>query len=253
MNTRVHRLACLVLTLCMSLAVQAETDARALVQAAIDNWRGISSSGEMSMTIHRPSWERSLRIRSWTEGRDHSLVRVIEPKKDAGNSTLVIESQMWTYTPKINRVIKIPSSMMDQGWMGSDFSNKDISREDDIVNLYDHKLLKTDQQDGHTVYTIESIPHEEAAVVWGREVLQVRDDYVLIQHDFYDQDGERIKTMETYEIKLMSGRSVATRQRMIRLDRDDQWTELKVHSIQFDIKIPEQMFTLAQLRNPRSE
>ncbi len=234
----------------VSLPLQAEVDARSLVQAAIDNWRGVSSYAEMSMTIHRPSWQRSLRIHSWTRGYDESLVRVVEPKKDAGNSTLILESQMWSYSPKINRVIKIPSSMMNQSWMGSDFSNKDISREDDIVNLYDHTLLETVEQEGHTYYTIEAIPHEEAAVVWGREVLKVRDDYVLISHDFYDQDGARVKTMKTYEIEFMSGRSVATRQRMIKLDEDDRWTELVVHAIQFDIDIPRQTFTLAKLRNP---
>ncbi len=33
-----------------------------------------------------------------------------------------------------------------------------------------------EEHEGHVVYVIESIPHEDAAVVWGKEVLRVRDD-----------------------------------------------------------------------------
>lgn len=234
------------------VSAEPEKNATERVQAAIDHWRGLSSYGEMGMTIHRPDWERSMRFRLWTLGNDHSLVRVTEPRKDAGNGTLVIESQMWSYTPKINRVIKIPSSMMNQSWMGSDFSNNDISREDDIVKLYSHRLLKTEQINGHAVYTIESVPHDDAAVVWGREVLVIRDDHIMLQHDFYDQDNVLVKSMKTYEIKNLSGRTVATRQRMIKLDEEDRWTEIIVYDIQFDIELSKNTFTLANLRNPRN-
>ena len=82
----------------------------------------------MTMVIHRPDWERTMTMRAWTKGDDRSLVRVLEPRKDRGNGTLTDDNSMWSYSPKVNRVIKIPSSMMGQSWMGSDFSNKDVSR-----------------------------------------------------------------------------------------------------------------------------
>lgn len=50
---------------------------------------------------------------------------------------------------------------------GSDFSNKDISRSDDIIDQYIHTLLNTSEKDGYTVYEIEPVPHEDVAVVWG--------------------------------------------------------------------------------------
>jgi outer membrane lipoprotein-sorting protein len=156
------------------------TSARELVRAAMDHWRGINSYSEMTMTIHRPDWERSMSMRGWSEGDKLSLVRVTGPKKDAGNGTLLKDNDMWSYSPKINRIIKIPSSMMSQGWMGSDFSNKDISKSTDILDQYDHRLIDQAQEDGHTVYTIEAIPHEDAAIVWGKEILKIRDDFVIL-------------------------------------------------------------------------
>ncbi len=226
-------------------------DARAIVRAAVDHWRGLSSYTEMSMVIHRPDWERSMTMRAWTKGHKKSLVRVIEPKKDRGNGTLTDDNNMWTFSPKVNRVIKIPSSLMGQSWMGSDFSNKDVARADDIIDQYDHTLLGVEEQDGMTVYEIRSVPHEDAAVVWGREELRIREDHVVLEHRFYDQDGELVKALKTLAIDEMGGRTIASRQRMAKADASEKWTEIEVLSVEYEIDIGDSVFTLSNLRNPR--
>ena len=190
-------------------------------------------------------------MRSWTQGDKQSLVRITEPRRDAGNGTLMMDNNMWSYSPKINRVIKVPSSMMNQTWMGSDFSNNDVSRSDDIVDQYEHTLLETSEQDGHEIYTIESVPHEEAAVVWGREVLRIRDDYVLIEQSYYDQDDELLQKLESLEIAERGGRVFATRQRMAKVDAEGEWTEITIDEMEFDVELSESIFTLSNLRNPR--
>lgn len=224
---------------------------REIIQGAMDNWRGTSSYSEMTMTIRRPSWERSLSMRAWTEGEKQTLVRVTKPKKDAGNATLTNDKQLWTFAPRINRVVKIPSSMMNQSWMGSDFSNKDISRSTEILDDYDNILVNSTKVDGHTVYTIESIPHEDAPVVWGKRVVLVRDDLILLEEQFWDQDGELVKVMTASDIGEMDGRTIAKRLRMQKLDSPDEWTEVIHHLIDFDIELPPGLFTLSNLRNPR--
>ena len=232
-------------------AAEEDLNATEIVRAAIDHWRGLSSYTVMTMVIHRPDWERSMTMEAWTKGDDHSLVRVIEPKKDRGNGTLTDENSMWTFSPKVNRVIKVPSSMMGQSWMGSDFSNKDIARADDIIDQYDHTILSTEIVDGITVFEIESIPHEEAAVVWGSEVLTIRDDHVLVEHAFYDQDGQLVKTLVSLEIEEMGGRTIASRQRMIKTDEPDEWTEIAVEEVEYELDLKDSVFTLSNLRNPR--
>jgi outer membrane lipoprotein-sorting protein len=226
-------------------------DAADIVRATIDNWRGKSSYGEMTMTIHRPSWERTMSMRAWTQGSKKSLVRITAPKKDAGNGTLMVDNNMWSYAPKVNRVIKVPSSMMGQSWMGSDFSNKDVSRADDIVDQYDHTLLGQEEHEGHAVYVIESIPHEEAAVVWGKEILRVRDDDVLVSQEYYDQEGVLVKTLRSLEIGEKDGRTIALRQRMAKEGAEDEWTEFLIDDVEFDVDISDNVFTRSNLQNPR--
>jgi outer membrane lipoprotein-sorting protein len=226
-------------------------DAAEIVRASIENWRGRSSYGEMSMTIHRPAWERTMSMRAWTQGTEKSLVRVTAPKKDAGNGTLMIDNNMWTYSPKVNRVIKVPSSMMGQSWMGSDFSNKDVSRADDIVDQYDHTLLGQEEHEGHTVFVIESIPHEETAVVWGKEILRIRDDDVLVSQEYYDQESVLVKALRTVEVGEMGGRTLAVRQRMAKVETNDEWTEFRIDAVEFDVTISDSVFTRSNLQNPR--
>ena len=235
----------------LSPSMAQDPDATQLIRNAMDHWRGLTSYSDMTMTIHRPDWERSMTMLSWSKGDKLSLVRIVEPKKDAGNGTLLNDNNMWTYTPKINRIIKVPSSMMSQSWMGSDFSNKDINKSTDIIDQYDHELITTEERDGHVYYTISSVPHEEAAVVWGKEVLTVRDDYVLIEQQFWDQDGVLVKSMKTLEVVEMGGRAVAKVMRMGKVDTPGEWTQLTANSIEFDLELPDNLFTLSNLRNPR--
>lgn len=251
-STRTTLISALLVLSFAAVAPAHAIDAAAIIKAAMDQWRGTTSHSTMSMTIHRPDWERTMVMEGWTSGEKKSLVRVLEPKKDAGNGTLLIDNNMWTFSPKVNRVIKIPSSMMNQSWMGSDFSNKDIARSADIIDQYKHTLLETQTSEGHKVYVIQSIPKEAAPVVWGKEILRIRDDYVLLEHTFYDQAMQPVKSMKTSRIGMMGGRMVALQERMAKIDTPEEYTEIIVISAKFDIPVAESTFTLSNLRNPRN-
>jgi len=226
-------------------------DAKNLIREAMNLWRGSSSISELQMTIKRVGWQRTMSMKAWTKGEGQSLVRVTGPKKDVGNGTLLIDDALWSYSPKINRVIKIPSSMMGQSWMGSDFTNKDISKSTDVLDQYDHRLLDVRREGERTLYLVEAIPHEDAAVVWGRELYWVRDDFIVMEQQFWDQDNRLVKTLSTLEVVEMGGRPVAKRMRMADTESDNEWTEMNTLSIQFDTELAESLFTLSNLRNPR--
>jgi len=226
-------------------------DATEIVRAAIDYWRDTTSYTEAEMTVHRPDWSRSMSLRAWTKGQTQSLVRFTSPAKDAGNASLRDGRNMWSFSPKVNKVIKIPPSMMTQSWMGSDFSYNDLTKGDDIVKLYTHRLLNSIQQDGHTHFEVEAIPFEDAAVVWGKEVLTIRDDHIMLRHRFFDQEGRLIKELTAREIGQLGGKLIAKRIRMEKVEEANTWTEMAHQAAQFRIEFPESTFTLANLSNPQ--
>jgi outer membrane lipoprotein-sorting protein len=227
--------------------------ARDLIAGVIDLTRGRTSYAEFSMVIHRPDWERTSKLVAWTRGREDALIRFTAPVKDAGNATLKQGEQMWTFTPKLNRVIRLPYSMMSQGWAGSDFSYSDLSRTDQLLHDYELALVATEARDGHSVYTVDAIPHDEAAVVWGKERIVLRDDYVMLSETFFDQSMQPLKRLEALEIKTLGGRTFGTRMRMTPLDDPQHWTEIAYDQAKFDVPIDDGMFTVFALQSGRSE
>lgn len=233
----------------MACAAADEMTARELVEGAIDQTRGKSSYAEFSMIVHRPDWERTSSLKSWTRGRKDALIRFVAPAKDAGNATLKLGNKMWTFTPKLNRTIRLPYSLMSQSWGGSDFSYTDLSRSDNWLDDYDLSIASVKTEGDHKIYTLVAIPHDDAPVVWGKEEMMIRDDFVLLLHTFYDQSMQPLKKMETLEIGERDGRMMATRMRMVKLASPEKYTELIWGKTDFDVELDDRMFTLFYLKS----
>jgi len=232
--------------------VDSAARARALVAAAIDLTRGQSSYAELDMTIHRPDWQRVSSIVAWTRGREDALIRFVAPPRDAGNATLKTGTRMWTFAPQVNRVVRLPYSMMSQGWAGSDFSYNDLSRTDQLLHDYDLTLVESQAREGHQVYLIRAVPHDDAAVVWGREELRLRDDAVLLEHTFFDQAQQPVKQLTAADIGTLGGRTFATRIRMTDLESPDHWTEVRYTRAEFDMALNDGVFTVFALQSGRA-
>lgn len=251
--SRLSNAATLLAALCLALpagAVQA-ADADALLRAAFDNWRAKSSQTAMTMTVHRPDWQRSLAMKVWTEGDEKALVRFTAPAEDAGNATLKTDADTWVFNPKLNQVIKLPASMMAQSWMGSDFSYDDLSKTDDLLTQYTHRITGQERAGGHTVYDIEALPKPGAPVVWGKLTVEVRDDGVMLAEDYYDQDMKVVRRMTADKIGKIGGREYPVRMTMTPADEPGKWTRIETVSGEFDVSLPGYIFTLSNLQNPR--
>jgi outer membrane lipoprotein-sorting protein len=223
-----------------------------IVRAAIDNWRGKSSFVEQTMTVHRPEWERTSSMVSFTRGRKDALVRFTGPPRDEGNATLTLDNDMWVFTPRLNQVIKLPASMMVQPWMGSDFSYDDLAKTDQLLVDYDLSVVQTGTVDAHKEYVIDAKPHPDAPIVWGKEVLRIRDDHVLLERAYYDQGGKLVKRMVSERVAPLDGRPYPYELRMIDAEDKDHWTLVVTKGGRFDIDAPDYLFTLSNLRNPRN-
>ena len=208
-----------------SKIVAADPEALGLVEKAFDYWRGMSSYSEFSMTIHRPDFERTMILKGWTRGRGDALFFV--------------------------RAVKLPPSMMSQSWMGSDFSNDDLAKSDSILEDYDHIIVDKSVDDGHEIFTVESVAKEDAPVVWGKQILKIRDDFILLNERFYDEDMVLVKEMTAENIDDFSGRIFPRSWTMRRADEEDRFTRLEYVTLEFDIEIEDKMFTLASLKSKR--
>jgi outer membrane lipoprotein-sorting protein len=227
-------------------------DIKEIVKKADEKFRGLSSQGEMTMTIVRPSWSRTVSMKNWTLGNDYSLILITAPAKEKGQVFLKRANEMWNWVPSIERMVKIPPSMMMQSWMGSDFTNDDLVRESSLVKNYSHKLLGEEKLEGYTCYKIELIPDEQAAVVWGKIVMWItKDETLWLKGEYYDEDGILVNTEILSNIKKMDDRLMPTHLEMIPADKEGQKTVLNFDNIKFNVALDESFFSQQNMKKIR--
>ena len=239
--------------LLVSLVAQAqEIDVKEIVKQADEKFRGQSSQGTLTMTIQRPTWSRTISMKNWTLGTQYSLIYITEPAKEKGQVFLKRSNEMWNWVPSIERMIKIPPSMMMQSWMGSDFTNDDLVKESSLVKDYDPTLLGHETLEGYNCYKIQLIPHEDAAVVWGKIIMWVSDkDFLWLKAEYYDEDNDLVNTEILSDIKKMDDRIMPTHLEMIPEDKPGQKTIMVFENIKFNVKLDESFFSQQNMKRIR--
>ncbi|HNR12138.1 MAG TPA: outer membrane lipoprotein-sorting protein [Thermodesulfobacteriota bacterium] len=222
-----------------------------IVRRSFDYMRGKASTAIVNMTIHRPDWERLMRIKVWTKGETDSLFTIIAPAKDADNATLKKGREMWMFNPKVNRVIKVPPSMMSQSWMGSDFSNNDLAKSDSIIHDYTHTITGKETVDSVTVYSVTSLPKPNAPVIWGMQKLKIREDGIYLREEFYDEDLRLVKALTFSDLQPLGGKLYPRTMKMEQADKPDEYTVVTYDELEFMETLPDSLFTLSSLKTPR--
>lgn len=210
---------------------------------------GKTTVGLYEMTVTTPSWTRTLEMKAWESSREKTFIRILAPARERGNATLRRGVEMWNYLANVERVIKIPPSMMLQSWMGSDFTNDDLVKESSIVEDYDHTNLGEVALDGTAVFKVEAIPKEDAPVVWGKVMYWVRvEDSVPLREEFYSERGELIRVLRFSDVREMGGRTIPTRWEMTPVKRAGRKTVFRIKEMEFNSEIPAEVFTLRNMK-----
>ncbi len=218
-----------------------------IIKRVEENLNGKTAVLNLTMSVQTRRGLRSVKMITYSIGKEKSFIIINYPKKDKGITFLKISNAMWQYVPRIERVIKIPASMMMQSWMGSDLTNDDLMKESSILDDYSQRLL---MNDGNT-YNIELIPHDEAPVVWGKIIMSISKQYFLpITVQYYDETGQLIRIISYETIKKFGSRFYPTHwvvspQEEKKLHRK---TTIDITQAVFDQPIKDNYFTKAALR-----
>lgn len=254
MKTTILNFAASVLALlCVQGPVIAqEMTATEIIEIADKKNRGETSQGTMTMQIIRPDWQRTVEMKSWSKGDDYFLILITAPAKDKGQVFLKRKKEMWNWVPSIERMIKIPPSMMMQSWMGSDFTNDDLVQQSSIVKDYVHTLLGEENIRGQQCYKIELVPNPDAPVVWGKIISWItKDGYNLWKSEYYDEDNMLVNIENAFEIKDFGDRKLPSRMEIIPADEPEKKTVLLLGDIVFDQPIDDSYFTQQYMKKVR--
>ncbi|CAM2069338.1 Outer membrane lipoprotein-sorting protein [Sulfidibacter corallicola] len=212
----------------------------------LDNlYRGKSTQGTLVMTIVTPHYERTLQMDMWTLGLDHTLVRLRSPRKERGNGSLKRGNEMWNYLRKIDKLVRIPPSMMMSSWMGGDFTNDDIVRDSSWSEDFDARLGQAEPGRVTVIYR----PKENVAVTWSRiEVVFDETNGLPTTQSYFDEKEEKVRVLTYSDVKEVDGRLIPTTLTMDPIKKDGQSTRLEYRELKFDVDLKETFFTTGKLR-----
>ena len=220
-------------------------DPQELIRRIETQYEGKSSHATMIMAVRTEDYDRELTMESWSEGSDRFLTVIREPAKEEGTATLKVGDDIWNYLPRIDRMVKIPSSLMGESWMGSHLTNDDLVNEDRVDELYSFEV---ESAAGDTV-TILCHPRPDAAVEW--DLIRYRVELareIPIDVRYYDERGDLVRTMSFTDVKQVSGRWIPLTMTVQPADEPTEHTVIRYEAIEFDVAIPADFFSVNTLR-----
>jgi len=228
---------------------QASKRASEILRSVDDLWRGNSSHAITTMQVKTEHYTRTMRMEGWSKGKEKTLFRVLEPLKERGTVTLKSGTNIYTYLPKTDRKIRLTSGMMMGAWMGSHLTNDDLVKEARLEDDYDARISFEGLRDGQEIIEFTLIPKADAAVVWGKLMLEVlAESFTPLRELFYDEDMHIARTFTFSDMKLLGGRQRPAVMRVVPADKPEEFTEFVYESLELDIEISDRFFSVSNLK-----
>ena len=187
-------------------------------------------------------------------GASKSLMKFLSPADVKGTAILVFDNEtqgddMWIYLPALRKTRRIVSTEKSKSFMGSEFSNADMSRPN--LGQFTHKLLGSESLNGKDCWKVESACLNEAVGEengFSRKVAFIeKSTHLTWEVDFYDQDNALLKKMTFADYRKQSnGKYFAFRMEM-KNARNGRRSVIAIDQFQLGSKLGEDYFSTANL------
>jgi len=236
-----------ILFLSLIITVAAEMTAEEIINKRDNNEYFDTAQMEAEMIIVSGS-RKIIKTMVTLTDKKNSLVEFTNPQ-DRETKFLKREDDLWMFFPDAEEIIKISGHILNQGMMGSDFSYQDVMEADKLTDLYDFEIIGEEEIDGRPCYILEGIAREGVKVSYYRRVSWVdKERFIGLKEELYAQSGRILKETKANVIEEIEGRWVPTNSVMENKLRKDTYTEFTITQIKFNLEIPEETFTLQNLR-----
>jgi outer membrane lipoprotein-sorting protein len=200
------------------------------------------------MTIHGRRDSRTLRSKSWIQGQEKAFSEYLDPPRERGTKMLKLGDQMWTYSPDTDRIISISGHMLRQSVMGSDLSYEDMMEDRRLRTAYEAKVAGQEAVGGRDCWIIEMTSRTGEVAYQSRKSWVDKERYVVLKEERFAKSGKLLKDLDVKSVRRVGQRWVPDHVVFRDALKQGGGTEFKVVSIEFDVAIPEALFSKASLR-----
>jgi len=240
-----------------STAISAQT-AREISEKAADVIE--YDAMEMASTLKIYDAKGSERIRQVTTATrkfgttSKTMIKFISPADVKGTAMLIYDNEnagddMWIYMPALRKTRRIVSSEKGKNFMGSEFTNADMSKPN--MNDFQYKILGTESYEGKTCWKIESVCSNETVASengFSRKVSYIeKGTFLCHKVEFYDLQGKlrKLQFIRKYK-KQPSGKYFAYEMEM-KNEQNGRRSVMFIDKFQTGSNLPESAFTAAML------
>ena len=236
-------LALVVLSAFSTAAAQTDApvpeDADAILDRMVENLRGGGQRATLEMTVERDDDVRSYVLEIVSDGAERSLTRVVEPPRDAGQAFLVDGSELFVYSPRLGRVLRLPPSGRSDGFLGSDLSYDDLAG-DEVRDDYTAEVLERDEAQ----VVLSLVPQPRAPTPYGElRFTATLPDLAPRELVYFDQRGTAVKRLTLSDFREVDGRVVPTRFEVVDLTEGGGRTVATWTDVEFGVEPPDACFT----------
>jgi len=201
-----------------------------------------------SMIIKGRRATRTVKAKSWVQGMDKAFTEYLFPAREEGTKMLKIKDELWTWTPSTDRIIRIAGHMLRQSLMGSDVSYEDFMEDPELTNIYDAVVAGEETIEGRPCYVLDLKAKKEGVAYHTKKLWVDRERYIPLRQDWFAKGGKLLKTVTISEVFKVDNRWYPKRMVFKDVLKRGEGTEFIIESINFNIEIPEHIFTKASLR-----
>ncbi len=201
---------------------------------------------------------RKITMASRVEGSvEKRIIKFLDPPDVRGTGMLVFDyedknDELWLYLPALRKVRKIVSTEKGKNFMGSEFSNADMT----APNIGDFKINKLGEEKiaNTDCYKVEMIPVNGALAReygYAKKIAWIGvKDFVMRKAIYYDEEGEVHKILTAGDIVLLDQvheKYIAKEMTMINKENGRK-SYLKMLRVQYNPKVNPAYFTMAYLQ-----
>lgn len=179
--------------------------------------------------------------------KDNFLIIFTNPE-DNGVKYLKKGGNLYVYFPSADDVLTISKTMMKQGFMGSDISNEDITRNRKLTEDYSIISFEKVIKNNEIFYEI-LLQAKTKDVPYFMQKLTINSDFIAVKTEQYDLSKRLVKTITTDEIKKFGSRYYPVKVTIQDGIKTNYRTIFTITDVSFDISIDPKIFTIQNLYN----
>ncbi|MGC9513928.1 MAG: outer membrane lipoprotein-sorting protein [Fidelibacterota bacterium] len=240
----------LLLTILMIQPLSAEITGKQIMEDVYNNPTGDDMQGELTMTLTNKQGETRVRTLKqyikYGNEMDKKIMFFQSPADVRGTSFMNWsyadgrDDDQWIYLPALKRTKRISSDGKSDYFMGSDFTYDDLG--DRHPNEDTHTLLREETLDGKACWVVESIPKEEDYMYSKTVTWVMKDNYLGLRREFYDEDGDLLKILTIKKFDNIDGFWTILETDMKNVQKDHK-TNMAFNNVQINQGIPDSRFT----------